>query len=31
VREFRCVVCGTPTGEVVTGRELLVTALEIDA
>jgi hydrogenase nickel incorporation protein HypA/HybF len=31
IQEFRCVVCGTFTGEVVAGRELLVTALEMEA
>lgn len=30
IQEFRCAVCGTPTAEVITGRELQLAALEID-
>ena len=30
IQEFSCAVCGTPTAEVLAGRELEVTALEID-
>jgi len=29
VKRFVCVVCGTPTGEVVSGRELEVESIEI--
>ena len=29
LQEFCCVECGTPTADVVEGRELLVTALEL--
>lgn len=29
LQEFRCADCGTPTADVVEGRELLVTALEL--
>jgi hydrogenase nickel incorporation protein HypA/HybF len=28
-QDFRCIDCGTPAGDVVAGRELLVTALEM--
>lgn len=31
VRDFRCVECDTPSAEVVAGRELLITALEVQA
>ncbi|MBA3892140.1 MAG: hydrogenase maturation nickel metallochaperone HypA [Gemmatimonadales bacterium] len=29
-QEFRCPVCGTATGHVVAGRELVLTALELE-
>ena len=31
LQEFRCSLCGTPTADVVRGRELEVTALEIES
>jgi hydrogenase nickel incorporation protein HypA/HybF len=30
IQSIRCAICGTPSGRVVTGRELEVTALEIE-
>jgi hydrogenase nickel incorporation protein HypA/HybF len=30
IQEFRCAACGTPTAQVITGRELQLTALEIE-
>lgn len=31
VYEMRCPLCGTPTGDIISGRELEVTAMEIEA
>jgi hydrogenase nickel incorporation protein HypA/HybF len=31
IQSFVCPICGTPTGEIISGRELEVTALELES